>query len=64
MKLFFRGVDHPVRKRFYYRFLHYSKDIASAWYRRHNKILKHAGLGGKNHLLKKGHVRWNRKGRW
>ncbi len=34
------------------------------WNQMHAKILKHAGLGGKNHSFERGHVSWNRKGRW
>lgn len=36
----------------------------SSWSSLHNKILKHAGVGGKSHSLERGHVFWNRKGRW
>jgi len=34
------------------------------WYELHNKLLKHAGVGGKGHSFERGHVPWNRKGRW
>ncbi|RMG63634.1 MAG: hypothetical protein D6715_10980 [Calditrichaeota bacterium] len=34
------------------------------WNRLHARILKHAGLGGKSHSFERGHVTWNRKGRW
>jgi hypothetical protein len=65
MKLFYKELFDPEKeKRFFYRFYRIGKDTLSAWYQRHSKTLKHAGVGGKNHLLEKGHVHWNRKGRW
>jgi hypothetical protein len=65
MKFFYKQLFDPEKeKRFFYRFYRIGKDTLSAWYQRHSKTLKHAGVGGKNHLLEKGHVQWNRKGRW
>lgn len=63
--MFFRNIKNDDRnKRFFYRFFRRGKDIASAWYERHVKSLRIAGFGGKTHTLEKGHVNWNRKGRW
>ena len=65
MKLFYKELADPTRKkRFFYRIFKKSRWDLSNLYRRHNKILKHAGLGGKSHVIGKGHVPWNRKGRW
>ncbi len=65
MKLFFKGFDDSGKnKRFYYRIFNMGKNVFNSWTFRHTKILKHAGSGGKNHSLEKGHVFWNRKGRW
>ncbi len=65
MKLFYKNLFDPEKeKRCFYRLSTFGKVNMTAWYRRHMKILKHAGLGGRNHLLEKGHVQWNRKGRW
>ena len=65
MRLFFKDINNPEKnKRFYFRLYRIGKESFTAWYRRHFKVLQHAGSGGKNHLLEKGHTRWNRKGRW
>ena len=65
MKYFYRSLfSTPTNKRFFYRLVRVGNTRQGAWSLRHIKILKHAGLGGKNHLLVKGHVQWNRKGRW
>lgn len=65
MKPFYKETSEATKnKQFFYRFYRVSKQKISTWYNRHSKILRHAGLGGKNHLLEKGHVSWNRKGRW
>jgi hypothetical protein len=65
MKQFYKELNNPQKeKRFFYRFYRIGKDSIAAWYNRHNKLLKHAGVGGKSHLLEKGHIQWNRKGRW
>ena len=44
--------------------LKFGKKIYSAWPTHHINVLIHSGLGGKNHLMEKGHINWNRKGRW
>jgi len=65
MKMFYKMLFNPEKeKRFFYRIYKMKKTTLSAWYRRHTQNLKHAGLGGKNHIIGKGHVPWNRKGRW
>ncbi len=65
MKLFYKQLYQANQnRRHYYRFFKYGKEMLSAWYERHSKIFKRTGSGGKNHLLEKGHVQWNRKGRW
>jgi len=63
--MFYKKLDDSANeKRFYYRLYRMGKDMVVSWYQRHNRIIKHAGFGGKSHLLEKGHVQWNRKGRW
>jgi hypothetical protein len=65
MKLFYKNLFNSEKeKRFSYRLSKMGRHSMSAWYRRHMKVLKHAGLGGKRHVLEKGHIQWNRKGRW
>lgn len=65
MGSFYKGVPEPgPQKNFYQRFYCFGKNLLSAWYQRQARILKRAGLGGKKHLFEKGHVQWNRKGRW
>jgi hypothetical protein len=65
MKFFYKEVsDSKKSKQFFYRFYRVGRQKISTWYNRHTKTLRHVGLGGKNHLLEKGHVSWNRKGRW
>jgi hypothetical protein len=65
MKLFYKSLFNPEKeKRFFYRLSKADRHSMAACYRRHIKVLKHVGLGGKRHLLEKGHVQWNRKGRW
>jgi len=60
---FFKTLNSST-KRSFYNWLKRSKFFSAAWYIRHAKILKHAGLGGKSHTMEKGHITWNRKGRW
>jgi hypothetical protein len=65
MKLFYKELFDPTKnKRFFYRLLSTGRRDLSILYQRHSKILKHAGLGGKSHVIGKGHIPWNRKGRW
>ncbi|MBN2365490.1 MAG: hypothetical protein EH225_05810 [Calditrichaeota bacterium] len=65
MKHFYKDlINSKQEKKFLYRFYRESKSSLSSWYRIHSKILRHSGLGGKSHVLEKGHVQWNRKGRW
>jgi hypothetical protein len=65
MKQFYKDLfDSTKNKRFFYRLLRSGRTDLSILYQRHSKILKHAGLGGKSHVMGKGHVSWNRKGRW
>lgn len=65
MRQFYKQLFDPEKqKRFFFRFFRVGKNTFSAWYQHHNKILKHAGLGGKSHLLEGNRGQWNRKGRW
>jgi hypothetical protein len=65
MKYFYRNLFNTSTKKIIFnRLLRVDNAPRGAWSLRHIKILKHAGLGGKKHLLVKGHVQWNRKGRW
>lgn len=64
MAFFKNPLRHPPHKRFYYKLYKSGKTMMSAWYERHAKTLRYAGLGGKSHSMEKGHVTWNRKGRW
>jgi len=65
MKFYYKKLN-PINKRtvFRNRFYKFGKNLLSAWGNRHIKILIHAEVGGKSHLMEKGHVNWNRKGRW
>ncbi len=65
MKQFYKQLFDPGKqKRFFFRFFRAGKDRLAAWSEHHQKILKHAGLGGKSHVIEKGRGQWNRKGRW
>ena len=65
MKLFYKDLSDPTKnKRFFYRMLRAGRTDLSILFQRHSKILMHAGLGGKSHVFGKGHISWNRKGRW
>ncbi len=65
MKPFYSNLSNSQKqKKYFNRFYKVRNSNMAAWCLRHIKILKHAGLGGKSRLLEKGHVQWNRKGRW
>ncbi len=62
---FYKGLLKSAgNSRFYKNFLLARRSVLNFWYLHHNKILKHAVFGGKQHAFERGHVAWNRKGRW
>ncbi len=63
MAAFFKG-NEKQRIRSINRGVFRNPQFTQAWSMQHMKILRHAGVGGKNHTFEKGHVFWNRKGRW
>ncbi|NOX37443.1 MAG: hypothetical protein GXO78_07895 [Calditrichaeota bacterium] len=63
MAAFFK-MNEKQRARHLNREMLRNPQFMQTWSVQHMKILRHAGLGGKNHTFEKGHVYWNRKGRW
>lgn len=65
MVAFYRNLDRSNQnRRFINDIQRLKKAVFLAWDQRQLRKLAPPGAGSKSHIFAKGHVQWNRKGRW
>ncbi|HFE65411.1 MAG TPA: hypothetical protein ENK14_13505 [Caldithrix sp.] len=65
MVAFYKNIDHFNQdKKIVSNLRRLKKTILLAWDHRQLRKLVPPGAGSKSHVFAKGHVQWNRKGRW